>query len=192
MNQKIQSTQSVHEQAMQKKKNTAIRREQYLVEKTKMVKDIVEKNKAADALKELEGLMEKNKNAYGNHVLEKAITPLKTLVSSGTSAEDEKQVMDQVVNELKSAIDQFEAALKELESEKYRAFLSQYTDADLDDFDKKHPVIPDSAPVAPKDDPETPVYLKTWFLATMGGLLLVAIAVTVLVVMRKKKDATDL
>lgn len=75
-------------------------------------------------------------------------------------------------------IEKFESNFKELQSDNFRDSLAFIDDDKLEEFNKKHP--------------EVPVYMQTWFLGTAGGALLVAIVVTVFMVMRKKRDETEL
>lgn len=155
------------------KRNTAIRLSTYMFEKTNMVKNILESSKPENVLKDLEALLEKNKDAYGNEFLQDTINELKKL-SPEASEKVMKDAIADILTGVEFEIGKYESYLKELNSVNFRGSLALIDDDKLEEFNKKHP--------------ETLFYMQTWFLATTGGVLLAAIAGTIFLVMRKKNQ----
>lgn len=165
----------------------------------------------------LDKYVEKNQGIFDIECVERMTNYLKKEIK-GKSTKEAKKIVRQVSGEMQMSMNIIASHGNKMMglSPEAEMILIDYDDEVVEKFLKKHPESPE-APIqndkidssnsksnakmalsitktdkGPKNDTKKHFYTQTWFLISVGCLVLVGMAVTVVLVMRTKKDATEL
>lgn len=173
----------------EKKRRNAIRMVEHSSELLKSLVQILEKTEVDELPNALDTFLESKKDSYDVERITNLAEEIKRILKEDPTGA--KNIVEDIAKDLEGRAKGEDEFANILKSESYVPVLSTISDDLIEDFVKKHPEPVVNTQDADKKDPEQPFYTQTWFLGSVGGVLVVAIAATVFLMMRNKNAEDD-